>query len=118
MLVNKSNKKIISRKVRHARNFFQKFIGLMGERKENFDYALVFHQSDESILSSSIHMLFMQFPTDIVWLDSSMKVVDFSKNLRPWTFNASPRKPAKYIIELKPGLIVKAKIKHGDRLLW
>ncbi len=60
---------------------------------------------------SSIHMLFMRFPIDVLWLDSQMKVVDIARNIppahpfKPGTWKTyRPRKDAKYVLEiaLKP----------------
>ena len=112
------NKKIVLRKVKHAVTNFQKMKGLLSENKINFDYALIFHLNSESILSASIHMLFMQFSIDVVWLDSKKTIVDLKQDLRPWTFNSSPRKPANYIIELPINSIKKNKLKIGQKLSW
>lgn len=64
----------------------------------------------ENIASSSIHMFFMRFPIDVVWLNSDMVVVDLKKSILPFnplnrkTWNIyKPRKPARYVIELGVG---------------
>ena len=45
-------------------------------------------------------MLFVFFPIDVVWLDQDKKVVDFKKNVKPFTPFVVPRKPAHYVVEL------------------
>ena len=72
---------------------------------------LVLVSPEEGIEYSSIHMLFMRFPIDVLWLDAQMKVVDIARNIppvdsfKPGTWKIyQPKKDAKYVIEiaLKP----------------
>ncbi|MCX6801675.1 MAG: DUF192 domain-containing protein [Candidatus Diapherotrites archaeon] len=113
MLRNKTRKLAIAKKVRFADSFFLKFKGLMFEKKERFDYALVFPFGEETRLGASIHMLFVFFPMAAVYLDSGKKVVDIAI-LKPFILNYTPKKPAKYLIELPEE---KAKlVSVGDRL--
>ncbi len=72
---------------------------------------LILISPKEGIEYSSIHMLFMRFPIDVLWLDTQMKVVDIARNippaslLKPGTWKIyRPKKDAKYVIEiaLKP----------------
>jgi uncharacterized membrane protein (UPF0127 family) len=44
-------------------------------------------------------MLFVFYSINVLFLDSNKKVIDIKKRLRPFTFY-SPKKKAKYIIEL------------------
>jgi len=86
-----------------------KLRGLMLSRQKN----LLFEADYEGILSSSIHMLFVFYPLDIIWLNKSKKVVDIQP-AKPFQFLLMPKKPAKYILELKHG---KGKLfRIGDRL--
>ncbi len=64
----------------------------------------------ENIASSSIHMFFMRFPIDVVWLNSDMVVVDLKKSILPFNpLNRKtwkiyrPGKAARYVIELGLG---------------
>ena len=69
---------------------------------------------DEGLLirpTSSIHMLFMRFAIDAVFLDRELRVVKVVRNLRPWRF-ASAR-GAKMVVELPAG---SAGVQPGDRL--
>lgn len=67
--------------------------------RSKFDFGLIFKREYESIVGSSIHMLFVFYPINVIFLDSNKKVVDIKKKLKPFTFY-SPKKKAKYIIEL------------------
>lgn len=115
MLYNKTKKRRIIGKVRIAGSSFARFKGLMFERQENFDYALIFPLPYESRIGASVHMLFVFFPIDIFFLDSGKKVVD-KATLRPWTLNYTPRQAAKYLVEMPAGTL--GKIKLGDKLKW
>lgn len=116
MLYNKTRKAVVCRKTVFAGSFFKKMKGLIGEKNEIFEYAMVFELEKETRLGAGIHMLFMSVPIDVLWLDSGKKAVDFRKNLKPWSLNISPKKKAKYIIELKKGTIEKKKIGIGNVL--
>ncbi len=109
-----NNEKIIG-KVKFAISFFEKFKGLMFEKKENFDYALVFFLKKNTKLGASVHMLFVFFPICILYLGENKKVVEKAV-LEPWTFNYTPKKPAKYFIELP--VKFSGKIKIGDKISW
>ena len=98
-----------------AETFFSKAKGLMFEKKSNFDYALVFVLEKESKIGASVHMMFVFFPIDIVYLDSKKMVVD-KASLNPWLLNYTPKKPAKYFVELPKGKA--GEIKIGDELGW
>jgi len=116
LLLNKSSGKKIIPSVKFARTSWQRLKGLMFENKDSFDYALVFELPSESVLQASVHMLFVFFPIDIVFLDRKKKVVDIARALQPFTPNFSPKKPAKFFVELPFG---KADgIKEGDFLDW
>lgn len=104
--------------VRHARTFWARFQGLLGESRERFTYALVFHLAEKGTLNASIHMLFMRMPIDVLWLDEKRAIVDNVENLKPWTLNYTPKEEAKYIVELPEGAIKKYDITNGSVLRW
>lgn len=115
MLRNATTGKTIMQKHRVAGSVFRRFKGLMLEKRENFDYALVFELGSESGIGASVHMMFMRFPIDIIFLDAAKKVVD-KATLMPWALNYTPKKAAKYFAEMPEG---KGKqISIGDKLEW
>lgn len=116
MLLNKSRKKGIIENVRFARSFWGRFRGLMFERRAAFDYALVFELPRESKAGAAIHMLFVFFPIDVVYLNSKRRVVDVARMVRPFWGKSMPKKAAKYIVELPAG---KARdLGEGDEVAW
>lgn len=99
-LINKTKNEIIIENVRFADSFWKRLKGLMFKRKRNFNYALVFPFKGETRTGASIHMLFVFFPIDLVYLDRNMRVVDIARGIWPGTLNYTPKKNAKYLIEL------------------
>ncbi len=115
MLYNKTTKQKITEKIKIADSFWKKFKGLMFSSEP--DYALIFELEKEGKLNASIHMLFVFYAIDVVYLDSNKKVVDIKLNLKPWALNYTPKKPSKYFIEFLAGTI-KEKIALNDELNW
>jgi uncharacterized protein len=64
---------------------------------------------------TSIHMFFMRFPIDAVFLDSSGQVVRVFEDLRPWRM-ARGGKHAASVLELPQGKAAFFNIRVGDRL--
>lgn len=116
MLSNESRKIKIIDNVKFADSFWRRFKGLMFERKENFNYALIFELGNKTRIEGSIHMLFVFFPIDVVYLDEEKGVIEIAKNIKPWTLNYTPKKPAKFFIELPAGKA--ERISLEDRLEW
>ena len=116
MLKNNSTNQKIIEQTRIASSFFSKFKGLMLESKH--DFALIFVLEKESIIGASIHMLFVFKPIDIVYLNEKKQIIELAQNIQPWILNFSPKKPAKYFIELPKGLIKKNSLKLGQEIDW
>ncbi len=113
-LINKTKKKTIIRKVEIAKTHLQRMRGLMFAPKP--DYALILCMPQESRINSAIHMLFVFYPIDVLFLNSKKRVVDKVAGLKPFSLGYAPKRPAKYVVELPEGLGKKAKI--GDLLSW
>ncbi|MFK3959828.1 DUF192 domain-containing protein [Pseudalkalibacillus hwajinpoensis] len=64
---------------------------------------------------NSIHMCFMFFSIDVVFLNEENKVVKVVQSLKPWDFIA-PVKGAKTTLELPEGSIKEHSIKSGEFL--
>ena len=75
--------------------------------------------SGEGILlkpASSVHMAFMRFPIDAVFLDRDLRVVKVAEDLRPW--RAAGSRQAKAVLELPAGEARRRGLTLGDRLLY
>ncbi len=64
--------------------------------------------------AGSVHMFFMRFPIDVVFLDRDRKVVGVRRGLRPWQVAAARRAVA--ALELPAGAAAEAGIEEGDVL--
>lgn len=64
--------------------------------------------------ASSIHMLFMRFPIDAVFLDGELRVIGTARGLRPW--HVAGRRGAKAVLELAAGECDRRGLREGDRL--
>jgi uncharacterized protein len=64
--------------------------------------------------ASSVHMAFMRFAIDAVFLDREDRVVKIAADLRPWRMAGS--RGAKSVVELPAGEAQRRGLKAGDRL--
>jgi uncharacterized membrane protein (UPF0127 family) len=74
--------------------------------------------SGEGILlkpASSVHMAFMRFPIDAVFLDRDFRVVKVAADLRPW--RAAGSRGAKAVLEIPAGEAGRRGLTVGDRLI-
>jgi hypothetical protein len=62
----------------------------------------------------SVHMFFMRFPIDVVFLDRERRVVGVRHGLRPWRVAGARRAVA--ALELPAGAAAAAGIEEGDVL--
>lgn len=63
---------------------------------------------------NAVHTFFMRFPIDVVFVDSSVRVLKVAGRLAPYRFAGSLRASA--AIELCPGAAEAAGIREGDAL--
>jgi len=74
--------------------------------------------SGEGILlkpASSVHMAFMRFPIDAVFLDRDLRVVKVASELRPW--RAAGSRGANAVLEISAGEAGRRGLTVGDRLI-
>ena len=72
---------------------------------------------DEGLLirpTNGIHMLFMRFPIDALFLDDDLVVLRVVERLRPW--RAAVRSGARAVVELPAGAAAGAGVREGMRL--
>jgi uncharacterized protein len=110
MIQNETKNKIIAEKHKDCVSMFSKARGLMFA-KEKSQQALVFHFRKERYIS--IHMYFVFFPIDLVYLNKNNRVVEIKRNIRPFAYY-SPKKKAKYLLELKANTIERTNITLND----
>jgi uncharacterized membrane protein (UPF0127 family) len=64
--------------------------------------------------AGSVHMFFMRFAIDVVWLDRDLGVLEVTDELRPW--RTAARRGAKAALEIAAGECARRGIRVGDRL--
>ena len=77
------------------------------------DEGLVLVENKDSKLSTSIHMLFVNFDLGVIWVNDAGEVVD-TVLAKPWKLSYAPQAPARYVIEGHPRLLEQVKV--GDRI--
>lgn len=92
---------------------FSKFRGLMFTK--NIEQALIFKFDKEKIIS--LHMLFVFYPIDVLFLDKNKIVVDIINCFKPFTLYNSKKK-AMYAIEMPCGVINRSVTDIGDKIAF
>jgi len=113
MMILKSTGKTIATDVGFAKGVLSQLKGLMFKKSIPDNYALVFVLAKSRVVS--IHMLFVRFPIDVLFLDENKRIVKTAQ-LRPWTGRASSTERVKYIIEIPAGGIEKHGLDVGGYL--
>lgn len=95
-----------------ADGFWQRFIGLMGRRNLAPDRGMLLRPC------SSVHMLFMRFSIDVVYLSREGTIVKVVSKLPPWR-GASFCNGAAAALELPAGSVVRQNLHIGQKIdLW
>ncbi|MGO4886408.1 DUF192 domain-containing protein [Anaerobacillus sp. MEB173] len=89
--------------------FFQRTKGLMFRFKPIVNEGIILSPCN------SIHMFFMFFSIDVVFINANNEIVFVKEHVKPWTA-IFPVKNAKAAIELPAGTISKYSIQKGDRI--
>ena len=106
--------KVLAQKVEIADTFWGRFRGLMLRRRFLRGSALIFKLSRPG--KYGVHMIFVRFPIDLLYLNENFVVVDLCRNLKPWRTH-SPRVRASYIVELPAGTLFRARVKLGQKIV-
>ncbi|MCS6871127.1 MAG: DUF192 domain-containing protein [Anaerolineae bacterium] len=112
-LRNEKDEVILAR-AKWCSGFWCKLRGLMFRRSLPESDGLIFVYERESVLETTIHMLFMAFPIAVIWLDAEQRVVDKAL-AKPWRLAYAPRRAAQYVIEAHPTLLERVQI--GEKLV-
>ena len=91
MITNQTNKKIISKKFKICKGIFSKSLGLMFKIKAK---TLIFIFKKEEFVP--LHMIFVFFPIDVLFLNKNKEVIEIKQNFKPFSFY-NPKNRAKYV---------------------
>lgn len=115
-VLKKHDGTVVATKVEFADTLFRQMKGLMFRRSIPKDYAMIFDVRRERYVD--IHMMFVKFPLDVVYLNRDRRIIDIKPALKPWVGFALPKSPAQYVIELPAGSVERAALKIGETLSW
>jgi uncharacterized membrane protein (UPF0127 family) len=96
-------------------SFFQKLQGLMFRKTLAPEEGILLVENTDSVISSSIHMFFMNFDLGIVWLNGNLEVVDraIAKKWQPYY---ASKLPARYTLEIHPTRLME--FEPGDQIAF
>jgi uncharacterized membrane protein (UPF0127 family) len=106
--INLTTGQIIADKVKIAQDFKSRSVGLLNRTSLGDGEALLIKPCN------SIHMFFMKFPIDVVFLNKNGNVVKTKKSLLPWRL--AQCLISNMTLELKAGTIDRCSIKTGDSI--
>ncbi|HWQ15917.1 MAG TPA: DUF192 domain-containing protein [Roseiflexaceae bacterium] len=110
-ILNTTRGTVLAERAEVARSFLARGRGLMGRATLPAGSALVIYPE------WSIHMFFMRFPIDALFVDAKHRVVGLREHLPPWHPGAgvAPWR-GRYVVELPAGVIRASGTALGDRL--
>jgi uncharacterized membrane protein (UPF0127 family) len=107
---------VVSDQLRLGESFMQRFRGLMGRASMDDGEGLY-------LPSSSIHMMFMRFPIDALFVskadaDGRRAVVGIREDLPPWRGMVMPVRGAEGVVELPAGTLARHSMAVGDEVVF
>jgi uncharacterized protein len=108
--LTKTDGTIVAEPLEEATNIWSRGIGLMGRRGLPPNGGLLIHRCN------GIHMMFMRFPIDAVFLDKRGAVLRVYEDVRPWIGVVPFVFRADKVAELPTGAVRRHAIKAGDQL--
>ncbi len=85
-------------KANYCDGFLCKFKGLMFKSSIPFHEGILFVEKKESVLNTSIHMLFMLMDISVAWINAKNEIVDI-RLAKKWHLYYASHTPAKYVLE-------------------
>lgn len=109
VIKNQTKNTTIARKVVIADTFLSRMAGLLNKDFLPENEALVITRCQ------SIHMFFMRFPIDVLFVGKDNRVVGLVENIKPFRLSPIFFK-SNYAVELRSGTIAKTRTSIGDEL--
>jgi len=107
-LVHVASGRVLAETLEKPRTFVGRGIGLMFRRTLPDRHGMLIDPCN------GIHMLFMRFPIDAVFLDRELRVKKVVEHLRPWRFAASLG--SRSVLEITAGEAARHGLEAGQRL--
>ncbi|MFW6144148.1 MAG: DUF192 domain-containing protein [Candidatus Natronoplasma sp.] len=100
-------------KVKSAKSTFRKAVGLMFKRKVDYVLLMDFGKLSDNI---TLHSLFVFFYFHCIFLDDEKVIVDIEKEIPPFTFGITSKKPARYVLEVPKDVVDIDDFSVGEKL--
>ena len=108
--LTKADGTVVAEPLEQATSFWSRGLGLMGRAGLPENGGLLIHSCN------GIHMMFMRFPIDAVFLDKRGAVVRVYEGVRPWIGMVPFVWKADKVAELPAGAVRRHAIKPGEQL--
>jgi len=109
-IINKTNNNVLADNVTVAKTPLKRMKGLLGKREFPKGEALILDPCN------SIHMLFMNFAIDVLFVDKNNRVVKAVSSIKPFCLTSIYFR-SKFAIELPAGTIEASHTAAGDEIL-
>lgn len=109
--VNETRGAVLCQRLTAARSLFERSRGLLGRRLDS-GAGLLF-ETWAFAPFMWMHMFFMRFPIDIVFLDRRGRVIRINRNLKPWRLSSLVF-GARRALELEAGAAARGQTAEGD----
>jgi uncharacterized protein len=106
-ILNQTRNVVLADRADLADSFVSRMVGLLNRTRLNQGEALIITRCQQ------IHMFFMRFPIDVIFVDASDRVVGLIQSIQPWQLSAIFWK-ANRSIELPAGTIATSKTSVND----
>ena len=116
MIRNKTKKTVVAVDHSICGTILSKARGLMFRRQSFVEKTSLVFVFDDYV-RTSLHMFFVFFPIDVVFLDEKKNVVEIKEGFKPFSVYI-PKKKFMYVIELPDEKIGMSKISVEDVLEW
>ena len=108
-VLNVTNGSVVATAARRATGFLDRSRGLLGRKSLSNGEGLLLDPC------SGIHMFFMRFPIDAIFVDKHENVVHLTRRIGPWRLSRYVFR-ARAVLELPAGTIDETGTRVGDRL--
>lgn len=108
LLINKNNNEVLCEQLEIADTFLKRFLGLITKPCPKMGQGLIFFKCN------AIHMFFMRYPIDVLFLDMNGCVLKIVDTLMPWGIASCSK--ASTVIELSPGFCKQKGLMLGLKL--
>jgi hypothetical protein len=115
-ITNKTRKTAVAARFKLCRSVASKAKGLMFTNETCVNEAALLFEFKRPMMQS-LHMFFVFYPIDVLFLDENKKVLDVKERFKPFTVYNSLEK-SKYVIELPSGAVKRSRTSKGDVLAW